>query len=1206
MKPFHLGIATLVGSAIGLLLVLALSLLSTQRLQQAEHELTALSELQQRINTFSVASDGLLLHGADPDLWQAVRAEAARIQRRLERLGARHPDALKAAHQVRVLIDAIAQASAPGDAGTAPRDGLRPLALAPRARLLLTQIAGHGTALDTALSEVIGERRAAIASDKRVIALRLAAAAVLFAVFGTSAFALLYWKMAAPAQRLIHAIEAIRTGDADARAPVSGPKVFAEVSRTLNRMLEERHRREQRLRQYRALVEGSDDLFAICDADYRYLLVNAAYARLFGRTPAQIEGASVPEVLGAPYFQETAKAHIDACLAGQAQQYRTERQNADGIWRSLLVRYYPIPGRDEHRPQAVGVITDISDLARAEAQLRAQSRLLEIAGRVGRFGGWWVDLQTGRQEWSDTVADIHGMPHGYTPKVDEGIAFYAPEHRPQIRAAFSACTERGEPYDLELQIIDAGGRRVWVRATGAPVRDAAGAIVAAEGSFQDIDRRKLSEEAAQRLGERLNAMLERMTDAFFLLDAGWRFSYLNPEAERLMQRSRRELTGQCLWEAFPEMRGTALEARCRQAMATRESTRIEDYCPAIGRWVDTRIHPADTGLAVYLTDVSERHELLEALREQEQTLRRSRDQLAELLRVRKALIDSLPAHIALLDTEGRIVDVNDQWRCFGKDNDYGDSDLGLGRSYLEVCEQAAGERAEEAPAVARGLRQVLDAERESFSLEYPCHAPHEERWFRLSANRLVSDMAESADHSVVVMHVDISERKRAERELQQLAFRDRLTGLLSRVGFTAVLRERLAAGDWPRVATVAMLDVQDLRDVNDAHGYEAGDQLLVEIGRWLEAQVGADGLVGRIGGDELVVFLRAGADEMLEARLQALAAMDQQPFLLNHGPIEVSVHIGYTDLGERRRSAEDLLREAELALFQKRERASDRVIAYTADLDHRVRERIAMTWALRRALDRDELELHYQPKVDLRDGRLIACEALLRWRHPERGLLAPGLFIPLAEQGQLIVPIGEWVLHEACRRLSQWQRDGLDVVGVAVNVSVSQFSYGGFHQQLDAALAAHGVAPDALILEVTESVFERESHSLQRQLEALHETGIRLSLDDFGTGYSSLSYLQRYPFDEIKVDQAFVRHMLTDAFSHKVVDTVLGLGRALGADVIAEGIESEAVCTALRGLGYRFGQGYFYSLPLEAEDFRWLLEQHSRLPLGQSKPIGSA
>ncbi|NBC14185.1 MAG: PAS domain-containing protein, partial [Gammaproteobacteria bacterium] len=142
-----------------------------------------------------------------------------------------------------------------------------------------------------------------------------------------------------------------------------------------------------------------------------------------------------------------------------------------------------------------------------------------------------------------------------------------------------------------------------------------------------------------------------------------------------------------------------------------------DYCPAIGRWVDTRIHPADTGLAVYLTDVSERHELLEALRAQEQTLRRSRDQLAELLRVRKALIDSLPAHIALLDAEGRIVDVNDQWRRFGEDNDYGDSDLGLGRSYLEVCEQAAGERAEEAPAVARGLRQVLDAERESFSLE---------------------------------------------------------------------------------------------------------------------------------------------------------------------------------------------------------------------------------------------------------------------------------------------------------------------------------------------------------------------------------------------------------------------------------------------------------------------------------------------------------
>jgi diguanylate cyclase (GGDEF)-like protein/PAS domain S-box-containing protein len=743
-----------------------------------------------------------------------------------------------------------------------------------------------------------------------------------------------------------------------------------------------------------------------------------------------------------------------------------------------------------------------------------------------------------------------------------------------------------------------------VRATGAPVRDAKGAVIAAEGSLQDIDRRKGAEREAERLTERFNAMLERMTDAFFLLDADWRFDYLNPEAERLLQRPREALAGAVLWEAFPELQGTAVEARCRQAMATRESTQIEDYCPAIGRWVDARIHPADAGLAVYLSDVTERHRLLEALREQEQTVRRSRDQLAELLRARKALIDSLPAHIALLDPDGRIVDVNDQWRRFGEANDYCGPDLGLGRNYLRVCEQAAGECAEEASAVAHGLRQVLAGERERFTLEYPCHAPHEERWFRLSASRLFAETAVQAGHSVVVMHVDISERKRAEQELSRLAFRDPLTGLLSRTGFTAALGERLAAGGWAPAATVAMLDVQDLRNVNDAHGYEAGDRLLIEIGRWLGEQTGEAGLAGRVGGDEFVVFLTAGADENPGERLQALGAMDARPFVLDRVPIEVSLQIGYTRLGAHRRSAEDLLREAELALFQHREGTADPVMAYTADLDRRVHERIALTRALRRALDEGEFELHYQPKVDLRDGRLTACEALLRWNDPQRGLQPPGRFILIAEQSQLIVPIGGWVLNEACRRLSEWQRSGLDVVRVAVNVSVAQFAHEGFPQQVQAVLDTHGIGPEALTLEVTESVFEHESTSLQRQLETLQAMGIRLSLDDFGTGYSSLRYLQRYPFDEIKVDQTFVRRMLSDAYSRKVVSSVLGLGQALAADVIAEGIETPEVRDALRAIGYRYGQGYYYSVPLEAEDFRWLLEQHSRL-LGRPEGTGT-
>ncbi|MDZ7829666.1 MAG: EAL domain-containing protein [Halofilum sp. (in: g-proteobacteria)] len=231
------------------------------------------------------------------------------------------------------------------------------------------------------------------------------------------------------------------------------------------------------------------------------------------------------------------------------------------------------------------------------------------------------------------------------------------------------------------------------------------------------------------------------------------------------------------------------------------------------------------------------------------------------------------------------------------------------------------------------------------------------------------------------------------------------------------------------------------------------------------------------------------------------------------------------------------------------------------------------------------------------DGSLTSCEALLRWHHPERGLSPPGLFIPIAEQSQLIGPIGDWVLRRACRHLREWQDAGFDAVRVAVNVSPAQFQFGDFACKVRDALAEFGLAPSSLTLEITESVFERESDALLGQIRALHNLGVRLSLDDFGTGYSSLLYLQRYPFDEIKIDQGFVFRLLDDAYSRNIVETVMGLARALDAEVIAEGIESTEVRDVLLAMGCRHGQGYYYSMPLAAEDFRWLLERDSCLPV---------
>jgi len=581
----------------------------------------------------------------------------------------------------------------------------------------------------------------------------------------------------------------------------------------------------------------------------------------------------------------------------------------------------------------------------------------------------------------------------------------------------------------------------------------------------------------------------------------------------------------------------------------------------------------------------------EATRKQ---LEASRADLEAALASRSALLDALPAHIALLDNDGTILDVNEQWRDYGRDNAYRDEDFGKGRNYLDICEMASGADAEDGAAAAQGIRGILAGERAQFIHEYPCHAPDRLQWFRLIVNRLPAPNGRERHNRAVAMHVDITERKLGEREIERAAYEDPLTGLWSRAGFAGALTERLSAGADHPASMVVMLDVVALRDVNEAHGYDVADNLLVEIGDRLREALGDTALIGRLGGDEFGVFVPVSHDRGPADRRAAIASVFARPFDLDGQAVQVGAGFGYTRVGRGARDGGDLMRKAELALFQSSDGAWTQ---FTHDMDRRARARIQLTRELRRAIKRDEFQLHYQPKVDMAGGGMMACEALIRWDHPERGLLAPGQFMPTAEQSQLIGPIGDWVIHEACRRVRQWRDADLDVVRVAVNVSLVQFRLGDFPERVRQALTATGVAAGDLTLEITESVFEQASGTLRQQLTALHDMGIRLALDDFGTGYSSLLYLQRYPFDEIKIDKGFVQRMLDESYSTEIVRTVLGIAEVTGAGVVAEGVETAAERDALVAMGCRFGQGFYYSMPIAEEDFTWLLETRRRLPL---------
>lgn len=858
----------------------------------------------------------------------------------------------------------------------------------------------------------------------------------------------------------------------------------------------------------------------------------------------------------------------------------------------------PIRGNDE----LAEVLRAFNALAEqreeATAALEHSERMLVESQRIAQVGSWRVHLDDMTLEWSAQTYHIIGVdPETFVPTPERFLAHVHPDDVAHLLEMRDLAFSGAQPHDLVFRIVRPDGevRHVYERAELE--YSAEGQPTWLTGTIQDVTQQQEAKEQVRHLSERLRRTLESITDAVFTLDPQWHFTYINAEAERLLRRSRHDLLGRNVWDEFPEAVGTVIEHEYRRAMTEGTTASVEEYYEPLGIWLDIRAYPSEEGLAVFFRDVSEQRDMLERLAQQERELRTSRDDLERALETSQTLINALPANIALLDPSGQILDVNDQWRHFGRANGNPDPSFGVGSNYLTICERAS-DRAHEARQALDGLREILHGQRESMHLEYPCHAPDQKRWFRMAANRLTSDPMHDDMSNVVVMHIDITERKLAEEELNRLAYEDALTGLWSRNGFVRRFPEHVTAETWQPDAMVVTLDIRQQRDVNDAHGYAAGDELLRGIARRLQAHAGDGAIVGRIGGDEFAIFVPQRGDRDPQQQRDAIAATFAQPFSLGHVSVEAAAMFGYTYLGPEPRDAEELMREAELALFQSRNSGStDPWIGYTDELHAEARERIQVTRELRDALANDEFQLHFQPKVELRTGELVGAEALLRWMHPERGLLSPAHFIQTAERSQLIGPIGEWTIDEACRCLADWQSAHLDIVRVAVNVSLIQFTIGDLTEVVHDALDRHGVEPAALTLEITESVFDRDPEALLQQLRVLHEMGVRLSLDDFGTGYSSLAYLQRYPFDEVKIDRSFVQQMVDDPYSRKIVNTVLAISESLEAEVVAEGVESLAMRDSLLEMGCIYGQGFYYSVPLEQEDFRWLLERSSVLPL---------
>jgi diguanylate cyclase (GGDEF)-like protein/PAS domain S-box-containing protein len=472
----------------------------------------------------------------------------------------------------------------------------------------------------------------------------------------------------------------------------------------------------------------------------------------------------------------------------------------------------------------------------------------------------------------------------------------------------------------------------------------------------------------------------------------------------------------------------------------------------------------------------------------------------------------------------------------------------------------------------------------------------ETRWFCVNGQPVFDEEGRFAGYRGTGS--DITARKLTEQRVHHVAQHDVLTGLPNR----SLLQDRLSqaiaySNRSGHPVWVMLIDLDRFKFVNDSMGHKAGDVLLVTVAARLRASLRDTDTVARLSGDEFVVILSEHQDQRLSPDIvQRVMDSVAQPVMLGTKEFFVTASIGVAIYPSEGTSADSLTEHADIAMYRAKKLGRNNFQFYTPAMNEESLERVRIEGALRNALERDEFVLHYQPQVDLASGQIVGMEALIRWQHPELGMVPPSRFVGVAEETGLIVPIGAWVMRAACAQNKAWQDAGLPRLRVAVNLSARQFGAPGLIEGIEQALADTGLAPDCLEIELTESLFMSDVTPAVDLLHRMKALGVNLSIDDFGTGYSSLSYLSRFPIDVLKIDRSFVADITDDANDAAIVTSIIALAHNLKLSVIAEGVETAAQLDYLRAHGCDEMQGYYFSRPLPADEFEQLLRERRALP----------
>lgn len=916
-----------------------------------------------------------------------------------------------------------------------------------------------------------------------------------------------------------------------------------------------------------------------------YIVQNGKFVYL-GNLFQKITGFTEKDLMGTNSLQnvyyedkESVRKQAIKCLKKESfepYEFRFVKKNKELRW--ILDTVTPIVYNNE--PAALGSFMDITERKLTEDALRQSEEKYRAIIENIEDGYVETDLKGNFIFFNDAISKMHGYRNiellrlNYRDIMDK-------ENAKKIYARYNKVFTTGQPEkEFEYEIITKNGQRRNLETSISLIKNPTGRIVAFRGIVRDRTEHKQAVEALRLSEEKYRTILENIEEGFFEVDLAGNFTFFNNSLCQLMGYSREELMGMNYRQYTDKVTSkevfNTFNAIYKTGVPAKEFDWLIVRKDGTKRYVEASISLKKNlsgrplGFQGFTHDVTERKVAEEALRQSEEKYR--------------SILENIQEAYFEVDLVGNFTFFNDSLCRM----------TGCSREELRGTSYKIFSDEENSKKVFLAFNKIFKTGKPTEGFDWRIsRRDGTKRYIEASVSLQKDSSGKPIGFKGVIR--DITERKRIEQELNYMATHDALTGLPNRLMFSQLLSQAIqSAKRNKRQLAVFFIDLDRFKIINDTLGHEAGDLLLQEIAKRFRQGLRAVDVVGRLGGDEFVILIEEFNDSTQVAKVaHKILSAAMKPMVIMGEECRVTASIGISTYPHDAQDEQTLMKNADIAMYFAKEEGKNNYQFYSKDIKTHSTERMTIETNLRRALERNELFLDYQARLDFKTNEITGVEALLRWNNPYLGVVTPTQFIPVAEETGMIIPIGKWVLKASCAQNIAWQKQGLPAVCMAVNLSLRQLMDDNLLDDIKSVLRETGMPPNLLELEITESMVMHNPERLLTFLKKIKEMGIRLAIDDFGTGYSSLAQIKHFPVDTLKVDRSFIRNLPQNPEDKAITEAIINMGKVLSLTVVAEGVETPEQENYLREQVCDEMQGFYFSKPVTADEFADLLRKYN-------------